>query len=184
MLELCPRGGSILASAFLPSTHSPPLSPLRFGHGQGTQAEPGQAGPEAAARQQPVPVSAGAWGRGCAGGTPVWAGDCPTPGSSSSPLLSIAHSSGYSSCLPAVVDVGPSDVPAPSRWGSQSITCLHQCALPVGCGHPPSPSEGPKASPPVTATLVAVLAFQCCSSGDRRPCGGTEGGDGPQDACR
>lgn len=82
----------VLASPFLHSTHFLPFSPLRFGHGQGTHTEPGQAGPEAAAQQQPVPVSAGAWGRGCTRGHLAWAGDCPTFGSSSSlSSPSLAH---------------------------------------------------------------------------------------------
>lgn len=75
----------VLASPFLRAAHCPALSPRRFGHGQGTQAKPGQAGPEAAAWQQPVPVSAGTWGGGCDRGNLAPAGDCPTLGSSSSP---------------------------------------------------------------------------------------------------
>lgn len=180
----------VLASPFLRAAHSPPLSPRRFGHGQGTQAKPGQAGPEAAAWQQPVPVSAGTRGGGCDGGTWLQLGTVPHLAPLPPPALH--HSpSNYSSCLPTVVGMGLWDVPAP--WGSQEHHLTSAVVAGVLAGSRlVCVADGVWRSPfPIRrcwekslwslwsphllqiSMLVAVLAFKCCSLGDRHPCRGT-----------
>lgn len=138
----------VLASPFLRAAHSPPLSPRRFGHGQGTQAKPGQAGPEAAAWQQPVPVSAGTRGGGCDGGTWLQLGTVPHLAPLPPPALH--HSpSNYSSprwwawvCGMYLPHGALKSITLPQQWWLESLLGPASCVLLMGCGDPPSPSEG------------------------------------------
>lgn len=173
----------------LPSAHSSPLSPCRFGHGQGTQAEPGQAGPEAAARQQPLPVSAG--GGAVPEGTQLGLGTVPRL----APLLPPAFPSSLSncsSCLPTLVGgVCRMFLPHPVLSDHHLATQVAAGGLAGSC--PLCVASGTWTSPfPIQRhrersrvpwllcllqmlMLAAVLACKCHSLGDRHPCRSTWG---------
>lgn len=110
------RQGSRFSFCFR-TAHSPALSPFRSGHGQGSQAEPGQAGPEEAAQQQPVPVSAMAWWGAVGGGMEVVGAPLP---------------------LPALPPSNPSA--CPWLW---MLTWRHRMSLPCPHGHLPNPNPNP-----------------------------------------
>lgn len=130
---------------------------------------------------------------GGVGGT-VWAGGLSHAWLSCLPLLSITHSSDYSGCLPTVVDMDPWDVPATILMGlsehhlavpvaAGGLTVSHMVCVAGGVWRPLFPiqrhreeSKAPWASRLLWLLMsVAVVAFKCCSSGDRQTCRGTQG---------